>query len=794
MSTVFCLDQCLRFHKHQNNGTKYAVDQDSKERDVGNEAALHLPEPEKQAEVKESKLTDPVDSGDLESDGPLSPDGCRRTCSDSLASGDSDEDHIWVANYAKDKCLISTFIPPLAWLPPYVRCVLGKGSQEDLDGAGSLPYSLKGDAIAGLTVGFMLVPQSLAFAMLAGLPVQTGLYASFLPLLTYAGFGTIRQVQPGPTALMSLLTGQALDGFQFVTEEQRMQGAALLALVVGGISLLLGLVRFGFIIDFMSHSVMTAFCSAAGITIGTSQLKHMLGIDMPRKKYWWKTVVYLVTHLGKVDVPTVVLGFTLLGLLVALKAWKQAGSTARRLEHPIWRMLPAHKDRVSFRVLKIVADMSSLLSVLVGWIWGFIYHQVGVDSVKLIGDVEGGGFYFILPGAGGGLSGLAIDSLFMSAAIMAVVGFLETMAVGGKFAAQNRYSYNPNQELLALGLSNVAGAFMSGYPGTGSFSRTAVNATFGATSLVATAMSSILVFLAVVLLLPIVAKLPLAALAPIIIQGAIGVIDAHHFKVAFKANRAEFVVMLSTLVVSLALSVKEGLLVGFVFSVLKTMYDLGNPNLAVCGRLPDGHFRDIRNFPRAEVLDGAVVVRMDARLSFANARKLKEFALRAVQVRETQGEKIDFVVVDAKSINHVDLTGLETLEVLAESLCSRGQRMILANLKGPVSKCLATAGVPESLKKHNGHLCIDMDQAVTIIRGGCPRKASEDLRELVNRVDQASSTLKAKQTKPFPCSSPTVAVSKTDRGSYSANSFGMRDGTGSGRLGGGLDTKSNGSA
>lgn len=287
---------------------------------------------------------------------------------------------------------------------------------------------------------------------------------------------------------------------------------------------------------------------------------------------------------------------------------------------------------------------------------------------------------------------------------------------------------------------------MSGYPTTGSFSRTAVNASFGATSLVACALSSVLVFLAVIVLLPVVALLPLAALAPIIIQGAIGVVDVHHFVVAFKANRAEFCVMLSTFVMSLALSVKEGLLLGFVLSVLKTMYDLSNPNMAVCGRLPDGTFRDIRNFPKAEFLPNAVMVRLDARLSFVNARKLKQFCLKAISVREAMGDEIGFVVLDAKSINHVDLTGSEMLEVIAETLYARGQRLVVANLKGPVSKSIHNAGLPEAIKKQHGHLCIDIDQALSIVEGGNPRKASEDLHNLIKRVKTAHKVLSNSQS------------------------------------------------
>jgi len=245
-------------------------------------------------------------------------------------------------------------------------------------------------------------------------------------------------------------------------------------------------------------------------------------------------------------------------------------------------------------------------------------------------------------------------------------------------------------------------------------------------------------------LLPVIALLPLAALAPIIITGAIGVIDVHAFKMARRANFVEFGVMLMTFVISLALSVKEGLLVGFVLSVGKMMHDLANPNMAVCGQLPDGSFRDVRNFPKAVNLPHAVVLRMDARLIFANTRKMRDFCTRAVAVREAQGDRIDFVVIDGKAINHVDLTGCEMLEVLAESLKGRHTKLILANLKGPVSKCLDKARVTNALENHEGHLCVDMEAALDIISekdvGGVA--ARERVRSLVERVEAAREHLR----------------------------------------------------
>jgi SulP family sulfate permease len=414
----------------------------------------------------------------------------------------------------------------------------------------------------------------------------------------------------------------------------------------------------------------------------------------------------------------------------------------------IWRWLPKDKSSKVFKGVKMIADLSSVLCVVIGWLWAFAYRRGSVNSVKLVGLVDTDGFMFAVPGKGF-YEDMKPDVLVSSALIITIVGFLETVAVGGKFAMQARYEYDPNQELIALGLANVAGALMAGYPVTGSFSRTAVNAMFGATSLFACFLSSLLVVTAMYILLGIIANLPLASLAPIIIQGAIGVVNMHEFKVAWAASRTEFLVMFSTFVVSLGLTVKEGLLVGFLMSVLKTMNELANPNLAVLGQLKDGSFRDVRNFQSAVQFPNAVVVRMDARLNFANARKMKEFCLRALQVRERQALTIKYVVIDAKSINHIDLTGCEMLEVLADSLNDKGQHLVICNLKGPVSSCLQAAGTPKRLAKHGGLLCTDMDQALGIMRGRSSGIGDMlEVLDLAKRYETAKSVLSQSQS-PF---------------------------------------------
>lgn len=665
-------------------------------------------------------------------------------CQDSAAAGadetplaDQDEDgraslrKEWQQVYSGEEFQWVSLLPPLTWVPRYYRALRGTSTPADLEAAGDLPYSAKGDVIAGLTVGCMLVPQCLAFALLAGLPVQAGLYSSVLPLMLYACLGSIRQIQVGPTALMSLLTGEALDSAGITSSSEKLATASFLALLVGLVSFLLGVLRFGFVVDFMSHTVMTSFCSASGVIIATSQLKHVLGVAIPRHHYWWQTAYDLVISIPETDPATAVMGFTLLFMLTFLKSWKSVGSAERRSQHWLWRWFPKRKESWAFRALKLVADLSSIACVVIGWIWGLIYRSLGIMSVKLIGDSGDGGLIFALPE----VSGPAFLNLIVPAILIAVVGFLETVAVGGKLASENRYSYDANQELLAIGLANAGGAVMGGFPITGGFSRTAVNAMFGATSQMAGGLTSLVVLIAVYLLMPVVERLPLAALAPLIIHGAIGITDFGAFVTTFKGNLLEFVIMLATFGVSLGLTVKEGLLTGISLSILDLVHRTARPNMAVCGRVRDGTFRDIRYYPEAEMIPGCLVVRIDASLCFANTDRFKNFCLRAADVGSSDGSKRKFVVMDCKSVNGTDMTGCEMIEVLASSLQKRGQVLLIANLKAPFTRSLCQAGVHETLAAHGGHLCWGIDQALAVVDGKDPEDGMAAVLDLKQRIN-----------------------------------------------------------
>ena len=310
--------------------------------------------------------------------------------------------------------------------------------------------------------------------------------------------------------------------------------------------------------------------------------------------------------------------------------------------------------------MKLCADLSSVLCVIFGWAWGRIYVAAGVTSVRPIGDTESEGFIFVLPT----FDQTTVD-LIVPAAMIAIVGFLETIAVGGKMANEKRYSYDANQELLALGTANIGGAFMAAFPITGGFSRTAVNSMFGASSQLAGGLTSVVVILAAYLLMPVVEVLPLSALAPLIIHGAIGVTDFKSFIATFKANKLDFVIMVLTFVVSLGMTVKEGLATGVCLSILKLTYEIAMPNIAICGQVDDGTFRDFRYYPEAQMTPKCVVLRMDASLSFANTRRLQEFSLRAMNVAAAADPSVSYLILDCKSVNGTDMTGCEAVQPIS---------------------------------------------------------------------------------------------------------------------------------
>ena len=424
-------------------------------------------------------------------------------------------------------------------------------------------------------------------------------------------------------------------------------------------------------------------------------------------------------------------------MLTFFKKWKSAGNEAKRSKSLIWRFFPKDKESYAFKSMKLCADLSSVLCVILGWVWGFIYRQAGINSVRLIEDSESNGFLFLLPNFDS-----KTPDLIGPAVMIAVVGFLETIAVGGKMANEKRYRYDANQELLALAAANCGGAFMGAFPITGGFSRTAVNSMFGESSPLAGALTSLIVVIAVYSLMLVVELLPLSALAPLIIHGAIGVTDFKAFVPTFQGNKLDFLIMVATFIVSLALTVKEGLITGVSLSILKLTYEVAMPNMAVCGQVEDGTFRDVRYYPEGRMIPKCVVVRMDASLSFANTRRLQEFCMRAMNAASISDPSVSHLILDCKSINGTDMTGCEAIENLAISLEKRKKSLVLANLKAPLTQAIFAAGVNKHIEAHGGHLCWNIAQAIDLVNRADPGEAKQSVTDLHSRVQAIGATPK----------------------------------------------------
>jgi SulP family sulfate permease len=518
---------------------------------------------------------------------------------------------------------------------------------------------LRSDLAAGLTVGAMLVPQAMAYALLAGLPPEVGLYAATIPVVVYALFGTSRQLAVGPVAIVSLLTASALAPLVQEGSAGYISAAALLALMVGVVHLVLGVGRLGFLVNFLSHSVLVGFTAAAAIIIGFSQAKHIFGISIERKEYFYETVLEVLTNLSDTNRATLVLGAVALGTLYLLKRFA--------------KKLPA----------ALVVVMGSILAVEV--------LNLEEEGVKVVGDIPNTLPAFGLPDFDGSL----IGNLASTAIVITIVGFMESIAVAKVYARRHRYEVDPNSELIGLGAANVASGLFGGYPVTGGFSRTAVNDTAGARTPLASLVTAAIVLTTIAFLTPLFASLPNVALGAIIIMAVIGLIDVAEMRHIAKVKRSDLIGLSVAFFATLILGIELGILVAVVASMLVVFARMSMPHAAVLGHV-DGttSYRNINRFPEANTIDGVHIVRIDAALSFVNAVNVKRLILSHVAELERDSGAL---VIDASGINDLDATAAEMLDEILSEVEERHIALHLTDVKGPVRDVLRAAGIWEQL-------------------------------------------------------------------------------------------------
>lgn len=536
---------------------------------------------------------------------------------------------------------MSRYFPILTWAKTYSR------------------ETLSADAIAALIVTIMLIPQSLAYALLAGLPPEVGLYASIAPLMIYAVFGTSMTLAVGPVAVASLMTASAIGELTARGTPEYLGAAIVLALISGLVLIAMGLARLGFLANFLSHPVISGFITASALIIAVGQLKHILGYDVAGHNLV-EQVSSLVAGLAATNVATLAIGATVAGFLF----W------ARRALAPllVWAGLSTTLSASLSKAAPVLAVIATTFCVY--------YLELQSAGVSIVGDIPRGLPSPTLPNFDAELWG----TLFLPAVMIGVIGYVETISVAQTLAAKRRERIDPDQELVALGASNVGAAVSGGFPVTGGFSRSVVNFDAGAKTPAAGAFTAVGIALATVFLTPLLFFLPKATLAATIIVAVLSLIDLDTIKRTWVYSKADFTAMLGTILGTLALGVEIGIAIGVLSSLALHLKRTSRPHFAVVGRVPGTeHYRNV-NRHSVETTPGVLAIRIDESLYFPNARFLEDTINDAVSFDPSIRE----AVLMCSAVNFVDASALESLEHIDQRLKDAGIRLYLSEVKGPV--------------------------------------------------------------------------------------------------------------
>lgn len=551
---------------------------------------------------------------------------------------------------------LQQFLPILNWIGTY-------GGKE-----------LSGDLIAAAIVTIMLVPQSLAYAMLAGLPAEVGLYASILPLVAYAILGTSRTLAVGPVAVASLMTATALAPLGLSSVAEYMSAAAMLALLSGGFMFAMGFLKFGALANLLSHPVVAGFISASGLLIAASQLKHILGVSVSGHTLP-EIVADIVDQLGSINLPTVILGAVVIALLYWMRTGL-AGALVRLTKIPV---------TTAGTVARVGPVFAVIVTILVAWAL-----NLPERGVAIVGDVPSG-----LPPFGWPLVEFDMVTQLIGAAILiSVIGYVESISVAQTLAAKRRQRIEPNQELVALGASNISAGLSGGYPVTGGFARSVVNFDAGAQTPAAGAFTAIGLLIAALALTPFLYFLPKATLAATIIVAVLSLVDLSILRHAWEYSKADFAAVLTTISVTLLVGVEIGVASGVAVSILLFLWKTTRPHIAEVGQVPGSqHFRNVQR--HNVITDPSILtLRIDESLYFANARRMEDIIL--ARVHQGRG-KLRHVILMCSAVNEIDLSALESLEVINDRLCDLDVQLHLSEVKGPVMDRLHHSALLEHL-------------------------------------------------------------------------------------------------
>ena len=561
------------------------------------------------------------------------------------------------------------------WVPSMPILVWGRAYNQE---------SFTHDLVAALIVTVMLIPQSLAYALLAGLPPEVGLYASVAPLVVYAVLGSSRVLAVGPVAVVSLMTAAAVGEHAAAGTHAYWQVAITLAFLSGGMLLLMGLLRLGFLANFLSHPVISGFISASGLLIAASQMKTILGVKVEGHNFV-ELLLGLLAQLGQVHVLTALLG----ALAVAFLFWVRTGLKPLLVRAGL-------SDKLAGVWAKAGPVAAIALSTLLAWSLDW-----KGQGMKLVGTVPSGLPPLTLP-----LWDLALwRELLVPAALISVVGFVESVSVGQTLAAKRRQRIEPDQELVALGASNLSAAFTGGFPVTGGFARSVVNFDAGAVSPAAGVYTAVGITLASLFLTPALYYLPQATLAATIIVAVLSLVDLALFRSTWQFSKLDFSALSATFIATLVLGVESGLVIGVALSLGLFLLRASRPHIAAVGLMPGTeHFRNVSRHA-VRVSPRLVCLRVDASMFFANSRAIEDRINAEVASRPA----LEHVLLQCSAVNDIDASALESLHAIAGRLHDSGIALHFSEIKGPVMDKLKKT---DFLKSLHGRVFLTSFEAV----------------------------------------------------------------------------------
>lgn len=559
---------------------------------------------------------------------------------------------------------IKSILPILDWLPNYNKAWL------------------KGDISAGLTVGVMLIPQGIAYAMIAGLPPIYGLYTALIPQIIYAIFGTSRQLSVGPVAMDSLIVASGVAVLAEIGTQHFVEFAILLAFMMGVLQIAFGVFRLGFLVNFLSKPVISGFTTAAALIIGFNQFKHLFGINVERSNKIQNLAQDTIAHLNESNVITTIIGFVAIIILFVLKK-------------------------------KFPKVPAALVVVILGLLAVKLFHLETL-GVQIVGKVPEGLPKFVMPT----FEKEIMIKLAPVALTLSFVAFLEAVSVARAIEAKHdEYKVVPNQELIALGLSNVVGSFFQTYPATGGFSRTAVNEQANAKTHLASLIAALVVGLTLLFLTPVFYYLPKSVLAAIIIVAVFGLIDFKIPKHLFKYAKRDLIILNVTLIITAMIGITEGIIIGVILSLVMLIYNSTKPHVAVLGNIPGTHFyRNIDRFNDVITCKNILIVRFDAQLHFANISYFKSIL---EEFSNEKGEDLEVLIIHGESLNSVDSSAIFTLMEVYEYYKSKNVQIAFTSLKGPVRDKMVKSGLMETIGSE--YFFMGIQQAVDYFETNCQK-------------------------------------------------------------------------